>query len=165
MALIKTAKGWTEWHSEETLLSLKLFLDTLGRNLETGWINLYLWFCLQVVMVIWMKMQPDQKGNGNEYASTGSDSSEPRRAVNLQHRKLNAAPKYVPGIPRFSNVWDKMKSGFYVKISRVLNVNWFNLKLYCELHIQNFVQLNPNIWMVSVNMFVYRNNIVFFVII
>lgn len=146
---------------------IEIIFGHVRKESWTGWINLDLWFCLQVVMVIWMKMQSDQKGNGNEHASTGSDSSEPRRAgaVNLQHRKLNAAPKYVLGIPRFSNVWDKMKSRFYVKISRVLNVNWFSLKLYCELHIQNFVQLNPNIWIVSVNMFVYRNNIVFFVII
>lgn len=49
-------------------------------------------------------MLTDQEGNRNECASSESNSCEPKRAVDIQHKDAKAMPKCEPRRPRFSYV-------------------------------------------------------------
>ena len=51
-----------------------------------------------------MEMLIDQEGNRNEGASSESDNSEPKRAVNIKHKETNTMPKCEPRLLRFSHV-------------------------------------------------------------
>lgn len=51
-----------------------------------------------------MEMLTDQEGNRNEGVSSESDNSEPKRAVNIQHKETNTMPKCEPRLLRFPHI-------------------------------------------------------------